>query len=164
MDRGERTTIRQMRMDKKRFLPLLLLGDEQESMIDRYIEDGELYVLSVEGQDRAVCVVTRPGPGVAEIKNLAVDMPFQRRGYGRAMVDFVRARYAAQCRVLLVGTGDSPLTISFYESCGFRESHRVPNFFTEHYDHPIFEAGRQLVDMVYLRMEIGERSDGHEKA
>ena len=53
-----------------------------------------------------------------------------------------------------MGTGDSPLTLPFYRSCGFRESHRVKNFFTTHYDHPIFEAGRQLVDMVYLAMEL----------
>lgn len=31
--------------DKKRYLPLLLLGDEQESMIDRYLARGEMYVI-----------------------------------------------------------------------------------------------------------------------
>ena len=31
--------------NKKRYLPLLLLGDEQESMIDRYLERGEMYVM-----------------------------------------------------------------------------------------------------------------------
>ena len=31
--------------DKKRFLSLLLLADEQESMIDRYLERGELFVM-----------------------------------------------------------------------------------------------------------------------
>lgn len=52
------------------------------------------------------------------------------------------------------GTGDSPLTVPFYEKCGFVRSHRIPNFFTEHYDHPIYEAGVQLVDMVYLRRNL----------
>ena len=42
------------------------------------------------------------------------------------------------------------LTIPFYEACGFRRSHVVPSFFTDHYDHPIFEGGVQLVDMIYL--------------
>lgn len=146
--------IQQVLTDKKRFLPLLLLGDEQESMIDRYLEAGELYVLDENGEARAVCVVTEPEPGVAEIKNLAVDEPFQRRGYGRQMVEFVRERYGGRCRSLLVGTGDSPLTIPFYESCGFREAYRVPGFFTENYDHPIFEGGRQLINMVYFQMDL----------
>ena len=143
--------------EKKRFLPLLLLGDEQESMIDRYLEEGELYVLRDEGRTLAVCVVARPEPETAEIKNLAVDPRFQRRGLGRRMVDFVREAYAPSCRTLLVGTGDSPLTIPFYRACGFREAYRVPNFFTDHYDHPIFEGGRQLVDMVYLQLELPRR-------
>lgn len=34
-----------MTENKKRFLPLLLLGDEQESMVDRYLERGRMYVL-----------------------------------------------------------------------------------------------------------------------
>lgn len=53
--------------------------------------------------------------------------------------------------VLQVGTGDSPLTVPFYETCGFTRSHVVEGFFTEHYDRPIIEGGVQLVDMVYLR-------------
>lgn len=37
--------IRLVSTSKKRFLPLLLLADEQESMIDRYLERGDLYVM-----------------------------------------------------------------------------------------------------------------------
>ena len=55
---------------------------------------------------------------------------------------------------MLVGTGDSPLTLPFYQACGFRESHRVPGFFLRYYDHPIYEGGRLLSDMIYLSMEL----------
>ena len=108
-----------------------------------------------DGGLRAVCVVTKEAPGVFEIKNLAVEPAFQRQGYGRAMVRHV----AGACRTaggtcLLVGTGDSALTLPFYRACGFRESHRVPNFFLQFYDHPIYEGGRLLSDMVYLSMEL----------
>ena len=41
--------IRDVKEDKKRFLPLLLLADEQEDMIDRYLERGTLYVLEEGG-------------------------------------------------------------------------------------------------------------------
>ena len=37
--------IRKITSCKKDYLPLLLLGDEQESMIDRYLERGTLYAL-----------------------------------------------------------------------------------------------------------------------
>ena len=52
--------IRLVQGEKQNFLPLLLLGDEQESMIRRYLECGELYVLQEGEQTLAVCVVTRP--------------------------------------------------------------------------------------------------------
>ena len=62
--------------------------------------------------------------------------------------------YANDYAVLQVGTGDSPLTIPFYEKCGFVLSHIIPNFFTDNYDHPIYEGGVQLVDMVYLQRKF----------
>ncbi len=136
--------------NKKRFLSLLLLADEQEDMIDRYLDRGTMYVLDDDGI-KCECVVTDEGDGVLEIKNLAVEPECQGKGYGRAMIDFIAARYKGQFSVLQVGTGDSPLTVPFYEKFGFVRSHRVKNFFTENYDHPIFECGIQLVDMIYLR-------------
>lgn len=70
-------------IDKKHYLPLLLLADEQESMIDRYLERGDLYVMNDEANPIAVAVVTDEGNGVYELKNLAVIPAYQRKGYGR---------------------------------------------------------------------------------
>lgn len=75
----------------------------------------------------------------------------QGKGYGKALIDFLASKYADEYSVLQVGTGDSPLTIPFYEKCGFVRSHKIPNFFTDNYDHPIYEGGVQLIDMVYLQ-------------
>lgn len=55
--------------DKKQYLDLLLLADESESMIDRYLERGELFVFNDNGV-KAVCVVTDEGDGVCELKTL----------------------------------------------------------------------------------------------
>ena len=93
--------IREVDENKKQFIALLLLADEQESMVDCYLEKGTMYVLEYS--------------------------------------------------VLQVGTGDSPLTIPFYEKCGFVRSHKISNFFTDNYDNPIYEGGVQLIDMVYLQ-------------
>ena len=135
---------------------MLHKADEQESMIDRYLDRGSMYALFEDGV-RAVCVVTDEGGGILELKNLAVCPEYQRKGYGAAMIRFLEERYRGQYGILQVGTGDSPLTVPFYEACGFRRSHTVKNFFTEHYDHPIYEAGVLLKDMVYLRkkMDVG---------
>ena len=55
---------------------------------------------------------------------------------------------------MLVGTGEVPTILSFYESCGFEKSYRIEHFFTNNYDHPTFEGDIQLVDMIYLRKEL----------
>lgn len=143
--------IERVTQNKKAYLDLLLLADEQESMIDRYLERGEMFVLREEGV-LGECVITKEEAGVYELKNIAVLPECQRRGYGKKMIDFLFSYYP-DCKTLLVGTGDVPSTCSFYERCGFTKSHRVKNFFTDNYDHPIYEDGKQLVDMVYLKRE-----------
>ena len=145
--------IRKVETDKKRYLDLLLLADEQENMVDRYLERGTMYVLEDDGV-KAECVVTDEGNGILELKNVAVEPAAQGKGYGKALIDFLIETYAGQYTVLQVGTGNSPSTIPFYESRGFRRHHLVKNFFTDHYDHPIYEGGVQLVDMVYLQREL----------
>ena len=145
--------IRNIKTNKKQYLRLLMLADEQEDMIDRYLQRGVMYVLEDDGV-KAACVVTDEGNGILELKNIAVAPDFQRKGYGRALVEFLIQTYRGQYQVLQVGTGDSPSTIPFYESCGFRRHHLVKNFFVDHYDHPIYECGVQLVDMVYLQREL----------
>ena len=139
--------------NKKEYLELLLLADEQEDMIDRYINKGKMFVLDDNGI-KCECVITDEGNGVLEIKNIATFPEFQGKGYAKAMIDFVVRTFAGQYSILQVGTGDSPMTVPFYEKCGFVRSHKIPNFFTDNYDHPIYECGIQLVDMVYLRRSI----------
>ena len=139
--------------DKKKYLDLLLLADEQENMIDKYLPRGEMFVLD-DGGVKGEIVVCDEGNGVLEIKNLAVAPEFQNTGYGKALIEFVCERYGQRFSIIQVGTGDSPLTVPFYEKCGFVRSHAVKNFFTDNYDRPIIEMGVRLTDMVYLQKKL----------
>ena len=145
--------IRKIKENKKDFLDLLLLADEQESMIDRYLERGEMFAL-YDDDLKSICVVTNEGHGVYELKNLATYQKYQRRGCGGKLVDYICNYYWGECKTMLVGTGDVPAIITFYERCGFVLSHRIENFFIENYDHPIYENGIQLIDMVYLKKDL----------
>lgn len=145
--------IKEIKDNKKQFLPLLLLADEQENMIDRYLNKGIMYVLDDDGV-KCECVITDEGNGVLEVKNIATEPEYQGKGYGKALIDFVAMTYQGKYSILQVGTGDGPFTIPFYEKCGFIRSHSIKNFFTDNYDHPIYEADIQLVDMIYLQKKI----------
>ena len=146
-------TITKVTGNKKAHLDLLRLADEQEDMIDRYLDRGTMYILEDHGV-KCECVVTDEGNGVLEIKNIATAPAAQGTGYGKKLIDFLVQTYSGQYAVLQVGTGDSPMTIPFYEKCGFVRSHTLPNFFTDNYDHPIYECGVQLVDMIYLQRKL----------
>ena len=139
--------------NKRDYMSLLFLADEQEDMIEKYLDKGTMYVLEDDGI-KGECVVTDEGNGVLEIKNIATSPEFHGKGYGKLLIDFITDKYAGIYTTLQVGTGDSPLTIPFYEKCGFKRHHLIKNFFLDNYDHPIFEEGVQLIDMVYLRKNI----------
>lgn len=139
--------------NKKQYLPLLLLADEEEAMIDRYLERGTMYVLK-DGGIKAECIVTDEGNGILEIKNLAVLPQFQRRGYAKTLIDFIETEYKEHFKILQVGTGDSPATVPFYQKLGFVRSHIIKNFFTDNYSRPIYDGGVLLTDMVYLRKKL----------
>ncbi|WP_428768370.1 GNAT family N-acetyltransferase [Treponema sp. HNW] len=145
--------IREIIENKKQFLSLLLLADEQEDMIDKYLSAGTMYVLEDNGV-KAECVVIDAGNKILEIKNIAVRPDCQRKGYGKALIDCIAAKYKGTYSVLQVGTGDSPLTVPFYEKCGFVRSHIIKNFFVDNYHRPIYENGIQLADMIYLRRNL----------
>ena len=139
--------------NKKQFLDLLLLADEQENMIDKYLPSGDLFAL-YDDDLKSVCVVVPINRETCELKNIATYEKYQGKGYGKALINFISDFYKNNYKTMLVGTGETPAIFSFYEGCGFERSHRVKNFFTDNYDHPMFEDGIQLIDMVYLKKEL----------
>jgi GNAT superfamily N-acetyltransferase len=145
--------IEKVNENKKRFLDLLLLADEQEDMIDKYLPNGDLFAL-YDDDLKSVCVVLPINSETCELKNIATYEKYQGKGYGRALINYISDFYKNDYKTMLVGTGETPAILSFYESCGFKLSHRIKNFFTDNYDHPMFEDGIQLVDMIYLKKNL----------
>lgn len=141
--------------EKRRYYPLLLLADESPELIATYVDRGELYAL-YDPDLRGVMVLTDEGQGVYEIQNIAVAQAFQRRGYGRALLEHAKRRSVGHASTLLVGTGNSPKTLGFYQGSGFSISHTIKNYMLTHYQHPIIEDGVQLLDKVYLSMKISD--------
>lgn len=143
---------------KKRYLPLLLDADPEEAMIDRYLEQGELFCYGDKAHPlclAVVCPYTPPDGSISiaagpyyELKNLVTHPEHRRQGLGSAMLTSLCIRYAAPQAVIFVGT--SQKGVSFYQRNGFRPSHIVHDFFLSQYRQPIYEDGQLCTDMYYL--------------
>jgi GNAT superfamily N-acetyltransferase len=145
--------IKQITENKHDFLPLLLLGDEVESSIMQYLDKGDLFAL-YDDDLRCVCALTDEGESTLEVQNLATDKRYQRRGYASAMLNHVCAFYHGKYDRVILGTGDVPGTLLFYQKNGFEITHRVPDFFTHYCDYPIIEDGVILKDKIYLERKL----------
>jgi GNAT superfamily N-acetyltransferase len=115
--------IEKINQNRKQYLDLLLLADESEEMIDKYLDHGDLFAL-YDDDLKTICVVASINEETCELKNLATYEKYQGNGYGKAIIRFISDYYKNDYKTMLVGTGETPAILSFYESCGFEQSHR----------------------------------------
>jgi GNAT superfamily N-acetyltransferase len=99
--------IEKITKNKKQYLDLLLLADESENMIDRYLESGDMFAL-FDDDVKTVCVVTAIDKETCELKNIATYEKYQGRGYGKALIKYISDFYKNDYEKMLVGTGDTP--------------------------------------------------------
>lgn len=144
--------IENITINKTDFMELLLVGDEDEAMINKYLKQSNLFVLYDTNTLISICAVLCIDDKTIEIKNLATYPEYQSNGYGSRLLDFIFNKYKKEKFTnIILGTGENEKTLNFYKKRGFVETHRIKNFFIENYSHPIFENGKQLDDMIYLK-------------
>lgn len=143
--------IKEITTNKTDYMDLLLIGDEDEKMVNKYIDYSIIFALYENNILTSLCAVITIDNETIEIKNLATYPEFQNRGYASALINFVCNKYKTNFKYLILGTGENNNTLKFYKKQGFQETHRLKNFFIDNYPHPIFENEKQLVDMIYLK-------------
>ncbi len=143
--------IREINSDKADFMEILLIGDEDEAMVNKYLELSMLFALYDNSILTSICAVMEIDSQTVEIKNLATYPQYRNQGYASALLNFVFDRYKENYKTVILGTGENEKTLRFYKKRGFVEFDRVKNFFVDNYDRPIFEDGKQLKDMIYLK-------------
>lgn len=144
--------IRRISVGKAVYMPLLLEADPSREMIEKYLDDGELYTLTVNGQTAAVAVVTQRGDSDWELKNLAVAPEMRGKGYGARLLGHLFRVLSARCDRLFVGT--SAGNVAFYERFGFVRDGVIEGFFETNYPEPIMENGKALKDMIVLAKRL----------
>lgn len=137
---------------------LLLLADETEEAIKKYLYDCDVYTLSVtpDAHPIGVFALHRLNDQQVEIRNMAIAESFRGQGKGSFLIKEIK-EIARRNKVkeVIVGTADTgTCQIRFYEKNGFTRYDLKKNFFIENYPAPIFENGVMLRDMIMLKIEV----------
>lgn len=147
-------TVKEIKENKEKFMDILLIGDEQENMVQKYLNTGLLYALYEDDILKSVCIILPKNSDTIEIKNLATYPKYQNQGCASALLEFIFKKCKEKYSFIILGTGENEKTLNFYRKRGFIEFLRQEDFFIKNYDHPIFEEGVQLKDMIYLRKRL----------
>ncbi len=154
------TLIRMLDIHEEIPLVLLLLADPNEEKIYEYIRKGVCFVLEINTAEKTriigASVIVELENGTFEITNIAIDAPFQGKGYGRLLINHI-LNYIKQkeAKNLIIATANSSLMqLGFYQRCGFRMDHIEKDYFLEHYPEPMYENGIQSCDRIVLSMQL----------
>lgn len=149
-------TIRKLRVHEELPLGLLLEADPSEQLVRDYCAGGHCFIAEQQETVIGVFVLIALDSGVAEIKNIALAEPQRGKGLGKQMVlSALEEAKKLGFRSVEIGTGNSSLAqLALYQKCGFRMKSIDRDFFTRHYDDPIFENGLQCRDMVRLDYQL----------
>ena len=143
---------RKIDSDRSAYIPLLLEGDEDMAMLNRYLDRGDLFGLFDNEDVVTLALVTAEGD-CAELMNIVTVEKHRGKGYGSLMLSYLSKEFSAY-GYLIAGTGACSPARLFYEKHGFSLSGLRKGFFLQ-YDHPVIENGRRLTDMVMYRKRIG---------
>lgn len=136
--------IREHRADEPMPYDLLLLADENQILIDKYLPGSQLYVLETDGKVVGVGVLQINGTA-GEIMNIAVAPDYQRKGLGRAMIQALTDAAVRQgVGQLRIATGNSGIgQIALYQQEGFELIAIDRDYMLRNYTNPIWENGIQ---------------------
>lgn len=147
--------IKKLETNKNAPIDLLLLADPSEKLVKEYLKRGICYVAKLDASIVGILLIIKQSKEKIEIMNIAVKEEYQRRGIGRALLDYTIKDLKGEAKILEIGTGNpSVYQLLLYQRCGFRITDIDFDFFRRNYDEPIFENGIECRDMLRLTMDL----------
>ena len=145
--------IKKEKENKEQYMNLLFEADPSKDMINDYLKDGEVFVLTYKDDVACVAVVIRIDDEVIELKNIATKEIYRGQGYGKKMLKYLADNYKQKYKKMLVGTSEN--NIPFYVMQGFDKYEKtIKNYFIDNYDEEIWDGDLQCIDMYYYSKDL----------
>ena len=137
---------------------LLLIADETEAAIKKYINESDIYLLYSNENKKPIAVFAlyKIDGNTIELKNIGVIPLFRQKGIGSYLIEKIdEIARASNYTKIIVGTPDMAVNeIAFYEKNGFSKYAVKKDFFLQNYDEPVIEDGVMLRDMQMLKKPV----------
>ena len=145
--------IKKEKDNKEQYMDLLLEADPSKDMINDYLRDGELFVLTYKDNVACVAVVTKVDYNTVELKNIATKEEYRGQGYAKKMLKYLADNYKQKYNKMLVGTSEN--NIPFYVKQGFDKYEKtIKNYFVDNYDEEIIDGDVHCIDMYYYSKDL----------
>ena len=145
--------IKKERNNKEQYLDLLLEADPSKEIIQKYLKDGELFVLTYKDEIACVAVVTKVDDNSVELKNIATAEKYRGQGYGKKMIKYLFDNYKQKYSKMIVGTSEN--NIPFYVKQGFDKYEKtIKNFFVDNYNEEVWDGDLHCTDMYYYSRDL----------
>lgn len=150
-----RTSLEKVEGNRETFLPQLLLADESEVAVRKYLDMGTLYKINCGEMLVGVALVVPQTDTTIELKNIAIVPKYQGKGIGKEILRQLTEKCQKDgYQTVLVGTANSSIdNIAFYQKAGFRMETIEKDFFS-HYPEPIYENGIRALDMIFFSKQL----------
>ena len=135
---------------------LLLAADPSKEMIDLYLKDNLCFGYFYNDKCISVMVLSPISSDEIEIKNISVDVNFQKKGIAKQLIlEAENISKSLDYKMLRICTGNSSIhQLNLYQQCHFEIKSIIENFFIDHYDQDIFEHDIHCKHLIILKKEL----------
>ena len=149
--------IKKEKENKEQYIDLLLEADPSKERIEKYLENGELFVLTYHEELVCIAVVTKIDNNICELKNISTVEKYRGQGYGKKMIKYLLDNYKQRYHKMRVGTTEN--NIPFYVKQGFDKYEKtIKNFFVDNYKEDIWDKNLHCTDMYYYSKDLKNKN------
>ena len=148
--------IKKEKDNKEQYIDLLLEADPSENMVNKYLYDGELFVLTYKDDVACIAVVLKIDEVTIELKNIVTKKDYRGKGLGKKMLKYLEDNYKQKYEKMIVGTTEN--NIPFYVKQGFDKYERtIKNYFIDNYAEEIKDGELVCTDLIYYSKNLKKR-------
>ena len=145
--------IKKEKENKEQYMDLLLKADPSEEMINKYLKNADLFVLTYNEDIACIAVVTKIDEDTVELKNIVTKKEFRGKGYGKKMLKYLADNYKTKYKKMIVGTTEN--NFPFYVKHGFDKYEKtIKKFFIDNYDEEIKDGELTCTDLIYYSKNL----------